>query len=147
MLVFFVLLLFIKSPSTDPNVLWFCFNCSKRKNIFRENCFKIGNSRRNIKLLVTGYYITADCHMPNRKEGKWLRDFNALDKCCWDIYSEAKAQPIVLKQNTKTLTPVLDLLLLFIIYLLLLFFCEHDMGNVQMMVLRFSPVVRILWEH
>ena len=79
--MFFVLLLFIKSPSTDPNVLWFWFNCSKRKNIFRENFFKIGNSRRNIKLLVTGYYITADCHMPNRKEGKWPRDFYALDKC------------------------------------------------------------------
>ena len=46
--------------------------------------FKIGNSRRNIKLLVTGYvinYLTADCHMPNRKEGKWPRDFNALGKC------------------------------------------------------------------
>ena len=83
--MFFVLLLFIKSPSTDPNVLWFCFNCSKRRNIFRENFFKIGNSRRNIKLLVTGYvinYLTADCHMPNRKEGKWPRDFNALGKCC-----------------------------------------------------------------
>ena len=57
--------------------------------------------------------------MPNRKEGKWLRDFNALDKCCWDIYSEAKAQPIVLKQNTKTLTPVLDLLLLFIFIIII----------------------------
>ena len=74
----------IKSPSTDLNVLWFCFNCSKRRNIFGENFFKIGNSRRNIKLLVTGYvinYLTADCHMPNRKGGKWPWDFNALGKC------------------------------------------------------------------
>ena len=46
--MFFVLLLFIKSPSTDPNVLWFCFNCSKRRNIFRQNFFKIGNSGPNI---------------------------------------------------------------------------------------------------
>ena len=78
-----ILLLFIKSSSTDPNVLWFCFNSSKRRNIFRENFFKIGNSRRNIKLLVTGYvinYLTADCHMPNRKEGKWPRDFTTLGK-------------------------------------------------------------------
>ena len=38
----------------------------------------------NIKLLVTGYvinYLTADCHMPNRKEGKWPWDFDALGKC------------------------------------------------------------------
>ena len=74
-----ILLLFIKSSSTDPNVLWFCFNSSKRRNIFRENFFKIGNSRRNIKLLVTGY-LTADGHMPTRKEGKWPRDFNSLSK-------------------------------------------------------------------
>ena len=51
--------------------------------IFLERIFfKIGNSRRNIKLLVTGYvinYLTADCLMPNRKEGKWPGDFNA---CC-----------------------------------------------------------------
>ena len=53
----------------------------KRISSFRENFFKIGNSRRNIKLLVTGYYLTADSHMPNRKEGKWPRDFNALGKC------------------------------------------------------------------
>ena len=46
--MFFVLLLFIKSPSTDPNVLWFCFNFSKRRNIFRQNFFKIGNSGPNI---------------------------------------------------------------------------------------------------
>ena len=82
--------------------------------------------------------------MPNRKEGKWPRDFNALDKCLlrhlfrgqgttslradeiklWltnqslvIVCTQAKAQPvqpIVLKQNTKTLTPVLDLLFLFI---------------------------------
>ena len=34
--------------------------------------------------LVTGYvinYLTADCHMPNRKEGKWPRDLKALGKC------------------------------------------------------------------
>ena len=50
--------------------------------IFLERIFfKIGNSRRNIKLLVTGYYLTAGCHMPNRKEGKRPRDFNALGKC------------------------------------------------------------------
>ena len=53
--------------------------------IFLERIFlKIENSRRNIKLLVTGYvinYLTADCHMPNRKEGKWPWDFNALGKC------------------------------------------------------------------
>ena len=34
----------------------------------------------------------------------------------WDIYSEAKAQPAVLKQNIKTFTPLLDLLLLLFIY-------------------------------
>ena len=50
--------------------------------IFLENFFfKIGNSRGDIKLLVNGYYLTADFHMPNRKEGKWPRDFNALGKC------------------------------------------------------------------
>ena len=45
---------------------------------------KFGNSRSNIKLLVTEYvinYLTADCHMPNRKGGKWPWDFNALGKC------------------------------------------------------------------
>ena len=55
------------------------------REIFLERIFfNIGNSRRNIELLVTGYvinYLTADCHMPNRKEGKWLQDFNALGKC------------------------------------------------------------------
>ena len=25
--------------------------------------------------------FTADCHMPNRKEDKWPRDFNSLGKC------------------------------------------------------------------
>ena len=53
--------------------------------LFLEGIF-LGNSIRNIKLLVTGYvndHLTADCHMPiyNRKEGKWPRDFNALGKC------------------------------------------------------------------
>ena len=41
--------------------------------IFLERFFfKSGNSRSNIKLLVTGYvinYLTADCHMPNHKGG------------------------------------------------------------------------------
>ena len=53
--------------------------------IFLERIFfKIGNSRRKIKLLVTGYvinYLTADGHMPTRKEGKWPQDFNSLSKC------------------------------------------------------------------
>ena len=34
-------------------------------------------------MLVTGYvinHLTADRHMPNRKEGKWPWDFNALGK-------------------------------------------------------------------
>ena len=56
------------------------------REIFLERIFlfEIGNSRRNIEWLVNGYvinYLTTDCHMPNRKEGKWPRDFNALAKC------------------------------------------------------------------
>ena len=45
--------------------------------------FKIGNSRRNIKLLVTGYVINylTGIAMANRKGGKWPRDFNTLGKC------------------------------------------------------------------
>ena len=86
--------------------------------------------------------------MPNRKEGKWPRDFNTLDKCLlrhlfrgqgttslradeiklWltnqslvIVCTQAKAQPIVLKQNTKTLTPVLDLLFLFVFIIIIIF--------------------------
>ena len=89
--MFFVQLPFIESPSTDPNVLWFCFNCSKRRNTFREIFFKIGKSRRNVKLLVTGYvinYLTADWHMPNRKEGKWPWDqVNFLNQVnLWTVF-------------------------------------------------------------
>ena len=58
------------------------------------NFLKLGNSRHNIKLLVTGYvinYLTVDCHMPNPKEGKWPRDFNALGKCLLWVPEPAQA--------------------------------------------------------
>ena len=103
--MFFVLLLFIKSPSTDPNVLWFCFNCSKRRNIFRENFFKIGNSRRNIKLLVTGYvinYLTADCHIPNRKGGNGRGILTPWANACCEFPNRPK--PLML-HNYKSKCP------------------------------------------
>ena len=62
--------------------------------IFLERIyFQIGNSRRNIKLLVTGYvinYLTTDCHMPYHKEGKWPLDFNALGKAHCEFLNRPK---------------------------------------------------------
>ena len=68
---------------------YLCVNRSKcsdsvltvpNREIFLEIIFL----KLDFKLLVTGYvinYLTADCHMPNRKEGKWQWDFSALGKC------------------------------------------------------------------
>ena len=71
--------------------------------IFLRRIFlKIGNSRRNIKLLVTGYvinYLTAVCHMPNRKGGKWPRDFNAWANACCEFLN--RRRPLMSREITS----------------------------------------------
>ena len=54
---------------------------------------KIGNSRHNIKLLVTGYvinYLTADCHMSNCKEGKWRGILTPWPNACCEFLNRPK---------------------------------------------------------
>ena len=101
--MFFVPLLFLTSPSTDPNVLFThsCLNVTVRNGgIFRENLFQeleIADATPNCEwpdMSSTTLPQLVICLL-NRKEGTWSWDFNALGYpgCCFRFLSSLYTDP------------------------------------------------------